>query len=445
MDATRLLVRCESHPTMLFLISINRFNFLGAQPNRTKYTYDVFNRLIRRKLDADGSGGGAATNTFYIGHDGITPTLEFDNTTKDDVSHRYLWGPINDQLFADEQVTTTSSDGNTLWALADHLGTIRDIADYDAGSSTFSITNHRVYDTFGKLESETGSSVDLMFGYTGKQFDEDTKMNNYLNRWYDSRIGKWLSDDPLGFAAGDTNLARYVGNTSSMMIDPLGLTGGFGVDGSATHTSTGQDVGNDAVEAIEEAGIYDLVEKFYKEDLPTLDGNLDRYDCDNAATHAYNVLRRKYEGQKGVTVQLVDFNWKIDGKKGDGHVVVVVDRKLPDGSIERFWVDAVKKGFVKRTTPKGPTGEENREDAKELMFKTGLLRPEDRDKTDVVDMDFPYTPSSYHAKHYEWEPRKKDTALWEKIYKHLRKNKKPDPDTGKEITDEFIEEFKKNK
>ena len=25
------------------------------------------------------------------------------------------------------------------------------------------------------------------------------------NRWYDATVGKWLSQDPIGFTAGDTN------------------------------------------------------------------------------------------------------------------------------------------------------------------------------------------------------------------------------------------------
>ena len=35
----------------------------------------------------------------------------------------------------------------------------------------------------------------------------------YMNaRYYDPASGRFLSEDPLGFAAGDTNLYRYVGN-----------------------------------------------------------------------------------------------------------------------------------------------------------------------------------------------------------------------------------------
>jgi hypothetical protein len=42
---------------------------------------------------------------------------------------------VVDQLLADEQYTgsntPSTTEGNTFWALVDHLGTIRDIADFD--------------------------------------------------------------------------------------------------------------------------------------------------------------------------------------------------------------------------------------------------------------------------------------------------------------------------
>jgi uncharacterized protein RhaS with RHS repeats len=40
---------------------------------------------------------------------------------------------------------------------------------------------------------------------------------------YDPRVGRWLSEDPLGFAAGETNVYRYVGNQPTDLIDPSGL------------------------------------------------------------------------------------------------------------------------------------------------------------------------------------------------------------------------------
>jgi hypothetical protein len=40
---------------------------------------------------------------------------------------------------------------------------------------------------------------------------------------YDPKPGRWLSQDPIGFDAGDANLYRYVGNNPPNGIDPSGL------------------------------------------------------------------------------------------------------------------------------------------------------------------------------------------------------------------------------
>jgi RHS repeat-associated protein len=65
--------------------------------------------------------------------------------------------------------------------------------------------------------------VDLAFAYTGRLLDKATGLQNNLNRWYDARVGRWLSEDPIGFNAGDANLYRYVGNGPVNGVDPSGL------------------------------------------------------------------------------------------------------------------------------------------------------------------------------------------------------------------------------
>jgi len=111
--------------------------------------------------------------------------------------------------------------------LTDHLNTVRDIAKYNSQTDTTTVVNHLVYDAFGKVTSETNPAVDSLFLFTGRPFDaegdrresviaravdQDNQLQNNLNRWYDARVGRWLSEDPTGFAAGDGNLYRYVGN-----------------------------------------------------------------------------------------------------------------------------------------------------------------------------------------------------------------------------------------
>ncbi len=142
-----------------------------------------------------------------------------------EVTNRYLWGPQIDQLLADEQVDNgTSQEGDVLWALTDNLGTVRDVVEYDGGQVTSVL--HRSYDAFGNVTNEVNpNEVDFLFGYTGRQFDEATGLQNNLNRWYDARVGRWMSEDPIGFEADDANLSRYVGNGVTNAVDPNGLFG----------------------------------------------------------------------------------------------------------------------------------------------------------------------------------------------------------------------------
>ena len=128
--------------------------------------------------------------------------------------------PVVDELMADE---TVGSGADTLYALGDHLRTIRVIANFIESTSVTTVTNHRTYNSFGKLVSETNTAVDLIFGYTGKQLDDVTGLQHNLFRWYDSGLGQWLSEDPMGFAAGDENLKSYVGNRVLSGKDPTGL------------------------------------------------------------------------------------------------------------------------------------------------------------------------------------------------------------------------------
>jgi len=201
----------------------------GAIVRQVDYEYDAFNRLVRRVFDADGAGAGVATNQYWVYDEGINAVLQFDGSAASNLSHRYLWSDNVDELLADEVVTSPSSGGNVLWGLADHLGTIRDIADLNESTGSTSITNHRRFNSFGALVSESNAAVDLLFAYTGKQYDEATGLQHNWFRWYDPALGQWLSEDPLGFAAGDENVRRYVGNGVVDSIDPTGLQEPSGV------------------------------------------------------------------------------------------------------------------------------------------------------------------------------------------------------------------------
>jgi RHS repeat-associated protein len=204
------------------LVKITFKNSGGTVTKTVDHSYDVFNQWIRRSVDADGPGPGAATDTFFS-HENGQVNLQFDGSAASNLSHRYLWGRAVDQLLADEAVTSLSAPGSVQYPLGDHLGTLRDLASHNSITHVTSIDNHRRYDDYGNLVSESNAAIDQLFGYTGRAFDESTVLQNNLNRWYDSKTGRWTSEDPIGFAGRDTNLSRYVSNSPTMYNDPSGL------------------------------------------------------------------------------------------------------------------------------------------------------------------------------------------------------------------------------
>ncbi|MGV3485055.1 MAG: RHS repeat-associated core domain-containing protein [Planctomycetaceae bacterium] len=121
----------------------------------------------------------------------------------------------HDQVLADIGV-----GGNVTWTLPDHQKTARDLATFD-GTIT-SIANHRTFSSFGQMLSQSNAAVDHLFGYTGRELDVQTGLNYHRSRWYDAGAGEFLTPDPLGFSAGDTNLTRFVGNSPNDYTDPTG-------------------------------------------------------------------------------------------------------------------------------------------------------------------------------------------------------------------------------
>ncbi|MGO8747390.1 MAG: RHS repeat domain-containing protein, partial [Thermoguttaceae bacterium] len=210
---------------------IDRASAGGAITQDVHYFYDAQNRWIGQTV----STPGRAVQETSFAYAGNQIVLQFDGTsnagstgsasplTVASLSHRYLWGPAVDQILAGEQVTSLSQPGNVLLPLTNNQGTVCDLAQYNPQTGTTSVVDHRVYDSFGNLKSQTNSAVDFLFGFAGMTTDPVTGDSVTDNRVYDPLTGTWLSKDPTGVEAGDANAYRYCGNDATNGVDPTGL------------------------------------------------------------------------------------------------------------------------------------------------------------------------------------------------------------------------------
>ena len=101
--------------------------------------------------------------------------------------------------------------------LTDHLGSTNDLA-----NSSGTVTSSTNYDSFGNA---TNTSFPSRYQYTGREFDSFTGLYYYRARWYDANLGRFISEDPIGFAGDDVNLYGYTWNNPIKYSDPTGLDG----------------------------------------------------------------------------------------------------------------------------------------------------------------------------------------------------------------------------
>lgn len=169
------------------LISMN----MGA----AAFTYDAFDRRVSKTT---------ITGTMSYLYDDISPVQEIAGGT---VSANMLSGGT------DEYFTRTDSSG-TVNFLTDALGSTVALTD-----NTGSIVAAYGYEPFGATTATGNSSNPYQF--TGREND-GTGLYYFRSRYYEPALGRFISEDPLGFGGG-ADFYAYVGDDPLDAVDPLGL------------------------------------------------------------------------------------------------------------------------------------------------------------------------------------------------------------------------------
>ena len=181
----------------------------GAVLSSVAYRYDALGRRIARTADVDGSGPVAPTTETFV-FDGADVWLQADGNGS--VTDRYMHGDG-----VDDPIARYGTGQGLAWYLTDHLGSVRAIA-----NASGAIVDEISYDSFGTIVLETNAAWGDRIKFTGREWDPVAGLYYYRSRMYDPTSGRFLSSDQIGFAGGDTNLYRYVGNMPGAHTDPSG-------------------------------------------------------------------------------------------------------------------------------------------------------------------------------------------------------------------------------
>lgn len=136
---------------------------------------------------------------------------------------RYLNGLAVDEVFARTTGATTST------YLVDGLGSTVGLA-----GSTGTVGTTYAYGPFGNTQV-SGTADANPFQYAGRENDGATGLYFNRARYYSPEHGRFISEDPIGHASGDTNLYSYAANSPTNFTDPNGLCAG-GMNGLSLAT-----------------------------------------------------------------------------------------------------------------------------------------------------------------------------------------------------------------
>ena len=179
----------------------------GTIIQTVSYIYDVLGNRIEEDVTA-----GITTTVTRFAYDGSDAWADLDASNF--VTTRRLYLDAIDAIVA--RIATTG--GVAAWYLTDRLGSVRVITD-----STGAVQDTITYDGYGNVLIESNASFGDRYKFTAREFDSATGLQYNRARYYDPTIGRWTSQDPLGFDAGDANLYRYVRNRPTVERDSTGL------------------------------------------------------------------------------------------------------------------------------------------------------------------------------------------------------------------------------
>lgn len=190
----------------------------------TKYTWDFENRLssitlpngvaVSFKYDPLGRRiykSSSSSGTHVYVYSGVSLIEEVDGSGNSVAAYRHGVG-IDEPL-------AENRGGAVYYYEADSTGSVTSLTD-----SSGALAATYVYDSYGNLISSAGS-VANPFLFTGREFDSETGLYYYRARYYDPRLGRFLSADRVWPIGG--NPYSYALNNPLTWIDPLGMCFSF--------------------------------------------------------------------------------------------------------------------------------------------------------------------------------------------------------------------------
>ncbi len=149
----------------------------------------------------------------------------FENKAGSNTVTRLVWSPayVDGMVLRDRDTDSNGTMDERLYSLQDANWNTTGLV-----NPSGTVIERDTYTPFGVVtfrdasgSALSGSSKDWVFLHQGGE-KIAAGYYEFRNRVYSPTLGRWLSNDPIGFSAGDLNLYRYVGNGPDNRLDPTG-------------------------------------------------------------------------------------------------------------------------------------------------------------------------------------------------------------------------------
>jgi RHS repeat-associated protein len=167
----------------------------------------VLPRTTEPPLSSALAAAGESGTILYDGQDILRETRTDGTTT---TTYTYVHGPG-----VDEPLARIDQAGSVTYYHADGLGSIVKMTD-----SAGAVVQTRQYDAWGNIEVGADQPG---YAFTGREWDPEIGLYYYRARYYDPKVGRFISEDPIGFAGG-MNFYGYVHGNPTGHLDPFGLS-----------------------------------------------------------------------------------------------------------------------------------------------------------------------------------------------------------------------------
>jgi RHS repeat-associated protein len=198
------------------------------------YAHDALGRRVCIVTGAPAANpcqttGGTTTDLYYS--DSWQVLEEKVGTT---TKVQYVWSPVyvDAMILRDRDANGTPGDGPYGSNLEQRLYVQHD-ANFNVTAlvdTSGTAVERYVYDPYGTVTylteswgSRGSSEYAWVYLHQGGRYDDNAKLYHFRNRDLSPTLGRWMQNDPLGYAAGDTNLFRYLGSSPTNRLDASGL------------------------------------------------------------------------------------------------------------------------------------------------------------------------------------------------------------------------------